>query len=346
MIDSNFGTPAAGSPGLSVANAVVDPAHEERRHRINSLENKVLHRTRLRHVSVPGGVVPRRATGSPWSAQEATDTAQGAVALSAVAEPFDRQAGRCDWPRHTSFGSAAVSEPPQSEPERTGPRHMVDSSSAAPLNLKEDLLRIVKQMEFHREEIQAHQRQLSTLEQQHAELIASLPGARATDDTLSEKQVPVMQNARGLQGASAVDTVIGEPEQVSENLAALLGVDAVVDEARAQLEAAEARLGLQGVVHRPRSASSGRKALCTKARRPGSASSTLSGPAVLALQGVASDDALRLRGFQHQTGLAEDQELGRPDLAEATAKTGEGGERPGSAVLPWKRLFKAHWEPR
>jgi len=343
MIESSRGTPAAGSPGLSVANAVADlvhkkTAHSELRHRINLLETKVLQ-----------SVVTHRTTGS-WSAQESTDKAvQGAAVLSAFAGPSDRQASHCDWTRRTGVGSAAVAEPPQSDPERTGPRHVVDSSSTTTLCLKEDLLRIVKQMEFHREEIQAHQRQLSTLEQQHAELIASLPGASATDDTLSEEQV--MPNATGLQGASAVDTVVGEQEQVSENMATLMGVDKVVDEATAQLEAAEARLGLQGVVQRPRSASSGRSALSTKARRPGSASSTLSGPPVLSLQGVASDDALRLRWFQHQIGLADIQELlGRPVLAEAAnttcAKTTEGGERPGSAVLPWKRLFKAHWEPR
>jgi len=298
--------------------------HEELHHRINLPENRVLE-----------GIATRRTTGSPRSAQDSTDNAaQGA--------------SQRDWTRRTDFGSAAVAEPPHSDPERTGPRHVGDFCSTASLRIKEDLLRIVKQMEFHREEIQAHHRQLSVLEQQHAELIAFLPGIRATDEILSDEQVQVMQNATGLQGASMADTVIEGQGKVNENLASLVGLSSVCDEATTQLEAAEARLGLQGFVQRARSASSGRSTLPMKARRPGSASSTLSGPPVVKVQGVASDETLCLRSFAQRTrSLVDIQELlGRSDFAEATAKTGEGGERPGSAVLPWKRLFKAHWEPR
>jgi len=327
-------------------------AHEELRHRLNLLENKILQGTRLRGVSVPG-VATRKTIGSPRSAQGNTDNAARGTA---VVEPCDRQASHCDWPRRTGIGSAAVAEPPQSEPEppqsdpeRTGPRCAVDSSSStASLRVKEELLRIVKQMELHREQIQVHQRQLSTLEQQHAELIAALPGATATDDNLFDEQIQAMQNASGPRGASAVDTIVDETEQVNERLAALTGFNFVDEAATAQLEAAEARLGLQGVVQRSRSASSGRKA-----HRPGSASSTLSGPAVLGLQGASNDDAMRLNSLQQPRSLVDIQELvGMADfaeakrLAEASAKAGDCGERPGSGVLPWKRLFKAHWEPR
>jgi len=119
---------------------------------------------------------------------------------------------------HPATGTAVASEPSQSEPERTGPRSPGASSlgnsstglksGPAPAPLEEELAWIVRQMEVHRNQIQIHQQQLSSLEKRHAEIVAAISATHCRSPASSMAEVrPDISSLLG--GASSPRVGIG-----------------------------------------------------------------------------------------------------------------------------------------
>jgi len=120
------------------------------------------------------------------------------------------QIAKCEGQLYGGVGNTAAESPNASEPERTGPRSPTSASACGahclgglggtpqqrgtPLrsaaisasvtpsgvsgSLEGELAWVVRQMEVHRRQIQAHQQQLSALEHRHAEIISAI-SARA-----------------------------------------------------------------------------------------------------------------------------------------------------------------------
>lgn len=136
----------------------------------------------------------------------------------------------------TVVASAAVAEHPHPDPERTGP-----------WTAEEELAWIMKEMELHRLQIQAHQEKLLALEKRHTEILSGMPdGAQQHHDAPSSMKL---------------DSGDGEnPRSLGTEPAPSIGpMDSCSAEA---LAAAEKRLGLKLPGNsRPASATSSRSAL-------------------------------------------------------------------------------------
>jgi len=131
----------------------------------------------------------------------------------------------------TTDTSAAVAEPPHPDPERTGP-----------WTGEEELAWIVREMELHRAQIQAHQQKLWVLEKRHAEIVSGMP-----DDAQQPDDAP---NSTKLEsGDCQSPRYLG-----AEPVPSTASVDSC---SAAALAAAEKRLGLKlAGSSRPASASS------------------------------------------------------------------------------------------
>jgi len=84
------------------------------------------------------------------------------------------QIARCERQLYRDAHQEQPENATSEDPERTGPRSPTPSSAgtAATPSLDGELAWIVTQMEVHRRQIQAHQKQLSSLEKRHAEIVA------------------------------------------------------------------------------------------------------------------------------------------------------------------------------